>query len=72
MNKADVVDAMAKYTKLSKAQSKEALEAFLDVIAENLKKGKEVVLTGFGSFSVLYRGKPSNWQKNANSFKKGA
>lgn len=55
MNKAGVVDAMAKYTKLSKAQSKEALEAFLDVIAENLKKGQEVVLTGFGSFSVLKR-----------------
>lgn len=55
MNKADVVDSMAKYTKLSKAQSKEALEAFLDVIAENLKKGQEVVLTGFGSFSVLKR-----------------
>jgi DNA-binding protein HU-beta len=31
------------------------LNAFVDIVTETLKKGDEVVLTGFGAFSVKQR-----------------
>ena len=55
MNKAMVVELMSKTTKESKATCKRCLEAFMDVISDALKKSKPVVLTGFGTFSVLRR-----------------
>ncbi len=55
MNKAKLIEAMAKATKQSKATCKEALEAVLSAISGALKQGKQVVLTGFGTFSVMKR-----------------
>ena len=55
MNKAQVIEQMAKVTKLSKTTCKECLEAVLDIVNGSLKQGKQVVLTGFGTFSVYKR-----------------
>jgi len=55
MNKAMVVELMAKVTKESKATCKRCLESFMDIVSESLKKNKPVVLTDFGTFSVLKR-----------------
>lgn len=55
MNKATIVENMAKMTKESKATCKRCLEAFMDVVGDVLKKNKQVVLTDFGTFSVLKR-----------------
>ncbi len=55
MNKAMVVEQMAKMTKEPKATCKRCLEAFMDIVSESLKKNKQVVLTDFGTFSVLKR-----------------
>ena len=55
MNKAQLIEQMAKMTKLSKSTCKECLEACLDAISGALKQGKQVVLTGFGTFSVYKR-----------------
>lgn len=57
MNKAELIDAMSAATKMSKADSKKAIEAFIDAIFKSLKKGKSVVLTNFGTFSVSSRKK---------------
>lgn len=57
MNKATLIDEMAKSSKLSKAACKSALEAVLEVIGKSLKKGEDVVLTGFGTFGVMHRKK---------------
>jgi DNA-binding protein HU-beta len=46
---------MAKATKQPKAVCKEMLEAVLSSIGTALKQGKTVVLTGFGTFSVMKR-----------------
>lgn len=54
MNKTDLVNAIAA-TGISKADSKQALDAALDAIAEALKKGDKVALLGFGTFSVNER-----------------
>lgn len=55
MNKAELVAEIAKNTSLTKVDSERAVEAFLDTIAAALKKGDEVRLVGFGTFSVTKR-----------------
>ena len=55
MNKAKLIEQMAKNTKLSKSTCKECLEAFLATVSNALKQNKQVVLTGFGTFSVMKR-----------------
>ena len=52
MNKAELIDAMASESGLSKADSKRALEGFVSATTKALKKGDRVALVGFGSFSV--------------------
>ncbi len=55
MNKAELIDAIASEAKLTKADSKKALDAFMKVTSNALKKGGRVALVGFGSFSVVKR-----------------
>ena len=55
MNKAKLIEQMAKNTKLSKSTCKDCLEAFLATVSNALKQNKQVVLTGFGTFSVMQR-----------------
>ncbi|HCB63275.1 MAG: DNA-binding protein [Bacteroidetes bacterium GWF2_43_63] len=52
MNKAELVDAIAAEAKLTKVDSKKAIEAFLKVVKGSLKKKNNVVLVGFGTFKV--------------------
>lgn len=55
MNKAMIVERMSKSTKTSKVICKDALEAFISAVGQALKSGKPVVLTGFGTFTVIKR-----------------
>ena len=55
MNKAALIEQMPKDTKLPKTACKSALESFIKTIEQSLKKGKTVVLTGFGTYSVMRR-----------------
>jgi DNA-binding protein HU-beta len=55
MNKAELVDAIASETQLSKVDSQKALDAFVNATTKALKKGDRVALVGFGSFSVSKR-----------------
>ena len=54
MNKTELVAAIAEKTELSKKDEK-ALKAFVDVVAEELKKGEKIQLVGFGTFEVSER-----------------
>src|ERR1700760_4497519 len=56
MNKTELIDAIAKDSGLSKADSSRALESLLTTVTKTLKKGDEVAITGFGKFSVAKRG----------------
>jgi DNA-binding protein HU-beta len=47
MNKAALIEHMAKETKLPKTVCKNALESVIKAVETSLKKGKSVVLTGF-------------------------
>jgi DNA-binding protein HU-beta len=55
MNKAALIEHMAKETKLPKTACKNAVESFVRAVETSLKKGKSVVLTGFGTFTVMKR-----------------
>ena len=55
MNKSELVSAIAEKSGLSKVDAKKALDATLDVISGEVKKGGKVVLVGFGTFSVSER-----------------
>ena len=55
MNKAELIDAMAKKAGLSKKDAEAAVKAFTDVVAAELKKGGKVQLVGFGTFEVAKR-----------------
>ena len=55
MNKLELVDHVAGAADLTKVKAAEALDAVLDGIEKTLKKGEEVRLVGFGTFSVRER-----------------
>jgi len=55
MTKAELIDDIAKRSGLSRAQSKLALDAFVSSVTAQLKKGEEVRLVGFGSFTPVAR-----------------
>lgn len=55
MNKQELIDAMAAEASLTKADAKKALDAFVNVTGEALKKGEKITLIGYGTFSVNER-----------------
>jgi DNA-binding protein HU-beta len=55
MNKQELVDAIAAESGLSKKDSKEALDALVKTVGETLKKGDNISLVGFGSFTVIQK-----------------
>jgi DNA-binding protein HU-beta len=55
MNKTELVEAVAKTTKGSKADAQRHVDAVFEAIEKALKKGDKVQLTGFGTFEVRSR-----------------
>jgi len=55
VNKSELIDAVAAAADLSKAAAGRALDAMVDSVTEALKEGDQVVLVGFGTFSVKER-----------------
>ena len=55
MNKTEMIEHIATVADISKAKAALALEAFIEGVTTSLQKGEDVVLTGFGSFTVSER-----------------
>jgi DNA-binding protein HU-beta len=55
MSKGDLIQNVAKKASLSKAKAAVAVNEVFDSISSSLKKGKNVSLVGFGTFSVTKR-----------------
>jgi len=53
MNKGDLINAVEKKAGLSKKDASNAVNATIDAIKKNVKKG--VTLVGFGTFKVVAR-----------------
>jgi DNA-binding protein HU-beta len=56
VTKAEFIDHVAEKASLSKKDASEAVDAVLETIEEALKRGSDVVFSGFGKFSVSSRG----------------
>lgn len=52
MNKTELINAISEKAGLSKVDSKKALDAFIETVGEELKKGEKIALVGFGTYSV--------------------
>lgn len=55
MNKTQLVDQLAKQTQITKTQIEEVLNATIDTIKKTVKKGDDVTLVGFGTFTKSKR-----------------
>ena len=55
MNKAQIIQNVAKGVTISKASAERTVNAFLDEIKKGVKKDKQVSIVGFGTFRVRSR-----------------
>ena len=55
MNKTELVKKIAKQSNHTQKDVLEIIDSFQDVIGDELAKGNEIQLTGFGSFEVTQR-----------------
>jgi DNA-binding protein HU-beta len=55
MNKQELIATVADHSGLGKSDASKAVESVFDAISASLKKGDEVRLVGFGTFSVSKR-----------------
>ena len=55
MNKAELIDAVAEDSDLTKASAARALDSAIENITNALKGGDSVTLVGFGTFTVRRR-----------------
>ena len=55
MNKAELIDAVAAAADLPKGEASRAVEAVTQAIADELSKGGQVAVVGFGTFQVKHR-----------------
>ncbi len=55
MTKNELAEKVAESAELSGSQAREALDAVISAVADELAAGGEVALAGFGKFSVSHR-----------------
>ena len=55
MNKTELVEFIATQADISKAKAGAAVDAFVEAVTASLKKGKDVAIVGFGTFTVAER-----------------
>ena len=55
MNKQELLEKIAEKSGVEKKEVAKAIEAFEAIVIENLKKGEEVTLTGFGTWLAKFR-----------------
>jgi DNA-binding protein HU-beta len=55
MNKAELIERVARDTGLTKADALRVLDALIDNVTRSLRKGEKVTLVGFGTFQTTRR-----------------
>lgn len=55
MNKSELIEAIATHADLTKVDAGKALDAICEAITAAMKKGEDVGLVGFGTFTVRAR-----------------
>lgn len=55
MTKTALIDALANQLGVTKKLANDFLNAFIEIVEDELKRGKEVRIQGFGTFKVTHR-----------------
>lgn len=55
MSKQDLIAAIADAAGITKRAAADALQAVINIVIKNLKKGTPVTITGFGTFKLSHR-----------------
>lgn len=55
VTKTALISQIAEKSQVSQAQAEKLVNAFIDVVTKNLKKGNEVTVTGFGTWRKTNR-----------------
>jgi DNA-binding protein HU-beta len=55
MNKSELIEAIAKFAELTKADAERALTAIIETVVKAVAKGDTVTLVGFGTFKSVKR-----------------
>lgn len=55
MNKQELIASIAEKAELERDDAKKALNAFIEVVGDELKKGEKIQIIGFGTFEVSER-----------------
>lgn len=55
MNKAELIEKIAKKAKMTKSQTEVVLDAAIEVIQKQVSQGSEVKIVGFGTFDQAAR-----------------
>ena len=68
MNKAEIVNEVAKATGIEKGTVQTVVEGFMESVKDSVSKGNPVYLRGFGSFLIKKRAKKTarNISKNSS------
>ena len=57
ITKADIIDSIYKNSDLKKEESTFAVESLLEIIKQTLESGEDLLISGFGKFSVKGKNK---------------
>lgn len=55
MNKAELIQVIAERVGVTKKQSEDMIESFVEIVTDTLKNGGEVTIAGFGAFMAKTR-----------------
>ncbi len=55
MSKQELINSIAEAAGITKRSAADALDALINIVTKNLKKGGTVTITGFGTFKVSKR-----------------
>ena len=55
LTKAQIIEEIRTKNRLTRKQSTETVEAFLETIKKTLESDEDVLISGFGKFSVKYK-----------------
>lgn len=55
MNKSELIDALSAKTELTKTDISKTLNGFVEIVTNELSKGNEIQLVGFGTFKINKR-----------------
>lgn len=55
MNKSELIDVIAQETDVTKVKAGEFVDSFMNAVSKTLKKGEDLTLVGFGTFTTSQR-----------------